>query len=320
MELELTNLTNISLSGGRKWYHECCRNSKELIITVGDSWTWGDSLGKTTLEFDDYSYRTSKIYGNCLSEKLGHDFINIGIPGGSNLNILTYVEQVLKSLTKTYKDICIIFTLTESGRELRDSFLNHKLHYNSWAGKDWASFEDILNGNENESQRNLMFDEIKGTEFEHIVGLYIALRDSTSLVDLLTRYEKYTVDSIRQRIPGIKLARNFTSIIDNNDFDVKKRWTDIIAINGKLTNYPENAYVVSGMGVDPLIQLSQHLDANHFKNEWLQILDSANQCINWLSNSPYNSSIATKHPQEQAHQWWAEYLYESVLKWKQKQS
>jgi hypothetical protein len=35
---------------------------------------------------------------------------------------------------------------------------------------------------------------------------------------------------------------------------------------------------------------------------------------NSLINSPYNSKIATKHPKEIAHQWWAEYLYEEILK------
>lgn len=314
MEVKLTTLNNLILPDGREWYYEHSVNSSKLIITVGDSWTWGDSLGKTTSGFDDRNHRVNHIYGSILSKRLGTDFINIGIPGGSNLYILTYLEKVLKSLTKSYDDTCIIFTLTESGRELNNGFLDQQSHYEAQTGDDWPKFNAIVNCSETIDQRDLMLKEIKGTHFEHVVGLFLAIRQSTNLFDLLSRYEKYTIESIRQRVPGVKLARNFTSIINKNEFDVKERWTDIIASRGKLPEYPNNVYVLSQIGLDPLLKISQHLDTNQFKQEWVCILDESNKGIDWLINSPYNSNRATKHPLEKAHRWWAEHLYESIIK------
>lgn len=313
MEVKLTTLNNLLLPNGREWYYERSVNSSKLIITVGDSWTWGDSLGKTTSDFDDRDYRVNHIYGSILSDRLNTDFINIGIPGGSNLYILTYLEKVLKSLLKSYENICIIFTLTESGRELNNGFLDQQSHYEALAGPDWPKFNDIVSCSETNAQRNLMLDEIKDTHFEHVIGLFLAIRHSTNLFDLLSCYEKYTVESIKQRVPSIKLARNFTSMINENNFDVKQKWTDIIASKGQLPEYPKNVYVLSQIGLEPLLKISQQLDKNQFKQDWLPILDSATQGINWLLNSPYNSKKATKHPLEEAHQWWSNYLYESIL-------
>ena len=36
----------INPNSKRSWYHESCINSDRLLITCGDSWTWGDALGK----------------------------------------------------------------------------------------------------------------------------------------------------------------------------------------------------------------------------------------------------------------------------------
>lgn len=315
----LSNITEIVLPDGREWYHERSINSDNLTITVGDSWTWGDSLGKTTTEFDDKEHRVSHIYGSILANKLQSDFINIGIPGGSNLYILLFLEKVLCSLVKKYKNIHIIFTLTESGRELANGFLQQRSHYNEWAGKDWPTFDNIVNKTATTEQIELVLKDIKGTHFSDVVGLYLAIQPSTTLFELLQRYETYTVNSIRQRVPNIILARNFTTILNKDLFDIKERWTDVISTNGNLSKYPD-VHVMSTTGLDPLVEMCKHLDKNQFKQEWVCILDESNKGVDWLINSPYNSNRATKHPQEQAHQWWAEYLYESVLKWKNAQS
>lgn len=58
---------NTILDTGRDYYHEVDRGSNTLVVTIGDSWTWGDRLGKTTLEYDDRDYRTSHIYGALIS-------------------------------------------------------------------------------------------------------------------------------------------------------------------------------------------------------------------------------------------------------------
>jgi hypothetical protein len=308
----LSKITNPILPDGREWYYEHPINGDTLTITVGDSWTWGDSLGKTTLEFDDREHRVTHIYGNLLSLKLNSDFINIGIPGGSNLYILSYLEKVLSALNKKYNKTYIIFTLTESGRELRNGFLQQRDHYNAWAGGDWPAFESIIDQTATLDQLNLVLNDIKGTQFLDVVGLYLALRSSSGLIDLLNRYEIYTVNRIRQQVPGAILARNFTTIMNKDLFDITKRWTDVIAANGCLPDYPDNIHVLSTIGLNPLLEMCKHLDQNQFKQEWLSVLDESNNGINWLLKSQYNSNKFTKHPLEKAHRWWAEHLYERI--------
>lgn len=309
---KITQIDDTILPSGREWYYENAIDSDVLTIVAGDSWTWGDSLGKTTPKFDDYHYRTSHIYGSLLSKQFGSDFINIGVPGGSNLYILSYLKKVLDALVKPYKKIQVVFTLTESGRELCNGFLEQRDHYNSWAGHSWPSFDSITNQTATQEQLQLVLNEIQGTHFEHVLGLYLAIRPSTSLSELFARYEQYTVSTIRQCVPNVILARNFTSPVDENLFDIKKRWTDIIAENGNLKSYPDKLYVMSQIGTEPLLKFSRHIDKNQFKEQWIDVLDVANTGIQWLLDSPYNSNKASKHPLEQAHQWWANYLFKHI--------
>lgn len=93
-------------------YHEVFRGSSSLIITVGDSWTWGESLG------DDLT-RTKQIYGNHITEEFKSDWINVGVSAGSNSLIISkFFDVILSQLEMQYEEILVILTLTELGREL----------------------------------------------------------------------------------------------------------------------------------------------------------------------------------------------------------
>jgi hypothetical protein len=56
-------------------------NSEQLLITVGDSWTYGDSLGQTRVRDgrDDPDYRLSQVYGSLMAEELNADWINLAL-------------------------------------------------------------------------------------------------------------------------------------------------------------------------------------------------------------------------------------------------
>ena len=103
-------------------YYYKSRDSERLIITVGDSWTYGDSLGKTKVRngIDDTEYRLDHVYGNLLTEQLNADWMNLALPGGSNYCMLNWVGQLLDHRYR-YADVTCVITLTEAGRheELR---------------------------------------------------------------------------------------------------------------------------------------------------------------------------------------------------------
>ena len=104
------------------------RQSNSMIITVGDSWTYGDSLGKTCVREgrDDTEYRLQHVYGNLISKELDADWINLALPGISNRQMFIWLEQLLSRRVHTPNTICII-TLTESGRHEELEWLDPKL-------------------------------------------------------------------------------------------------------------------------------------------------------------------------------------------------
>jgi len=88
-----------------------------LLITSGDSWTYGDSLGKTKvrLGIDDTGYRLDHVYGRIISNELDRDWINLALPGISNSLLLRWLDKLLSEI-QGYNDIICSINLTETGR------------------------------------------------------------------------------------------------------------------------------------------------------------------------------------------------------------
>jgi hypothetical protein len=320
--MELTTLDSLQLvsnNNNRLWYHELNRNSNTLLITVGDSWTWGDSLGKTTPKFDDYDYRTTHIYGHILSDRLSSDFINVGLPGGSNFYILLHLELVLASLKKKYKNVKLVFTLTESGRELQSDFENNQKEYQSWQGPDWPTFDQIIAGNFDPSKLKLVLDDTNNTNFGRTLRLFTSLHSAKNLEELFYIYEQVTFDILTDYFKNFSidwtLARNFTSSFPSNTTNsnghlINTRWTDIIAKNGNLDQYPSDIFALSlSMSIQPMIKMANKLGIGSV-HEYEKLLDKSIDAIGWLDHSPYNAKMT--HPLAQGHRWWAEYLYHQI--------
>jgi lysophospholipase L1-like esterase len=99
-----------------------------LLITVGDSWTYGDSLGRTRVRdgIDDTEYRLTTVYGSVLAGLLGnYSWANLALPGGSNEWMLDSLEELLPYADHV-NTVCVI-TLTESGRHEELSLVDQSL-------------------------------------------------------------------------------------------------------------------------------------------------------------------------------------------------
>lgn len=94
---------------GRGWYYENLIGSDTLVVTVGDSWTWGEDL--------DENYRTQQVYGQLIASELQADFVNISIPGASNVFVYDKLKLLLEHI-QPYQTIYVFVTLTEVCREL----------------------------------------------------------------------------------------------------------------------------------------------------------------------------------------------------------
>ena len=158
--------------------------------------------------------------------------------------------------------------------------------------------------------------------------LYLKIKSATSVVELLELAEQYSVTSINSLSDKFNklnlkffVGRNFTSFFNNNKKLLKsdivvadQRWVDVIANQGKLTAYPDPLYLMSQIAVDPVIRFTNRLDIQNSKSQLLDLIKQSLLGVDWLSSSPFNSSVATKHPLEQGHPWWNDYIYGQLTK------
>lgn len=305
----------------RDWFHEQIHYKKTLLITVGDSWTWGDSLGQINKELgilDDYDHRTTHIYGYHLSKQLDSDWVNLAICGIDNTSIILKAHEYLQKISYNYDRIYLVFTLTESGRELRgNNFSKNQKEYDSVKGSDWPNFEEILDGNQ---KIQAIIDECADNNLRigYDLELYSTLSNSKNIWEFLQNYENYTFKLIKKLFADQHyfVSRNFTQSFSVNrkilnDRLLSDTWVDIISKKGTKQPYPDNVYVLSMNGLDPILEYVKNSPIND-KEQLLTLVNNSHLAINWLNDSEFNAKIATKHPLEQAHLWWAEYLYECI--------
>jgi hypothetical protein len=224
--------------------------STRLLITVGDSWTYGDSLGNTKVRngIDDTDYRLAHVYGNVMAEHMWADWMNLALPGGSNTLMLSWLEKLLaKNLN--YNEIICVITLTESGRH-----------------------EDLR-----------LIDRGLGTQqqtLEKIVAVSYG-----------------QIQTLALRYPRIKFitAHNFTDACST--MPVKKSWLEVML--GK--NIQNNTHIV----------ISEHIEQMNYETRFpdvLDVMDRASARMDLLDSCEFSFKEDSRHPTEQGHVMWAEYL------------
>ena len=94
-------------------FHFVDRKSKTLLVTVGDSWTWGADI----LEGANDEYRVKNIYGNLISQHLCADWLLLAQSGSGNLWLARKVQEFNRMVDfLDYERVILICTFTESGR------------------------------------------------------------------------------------------------------------------------------------------------------------------------------------------------------------
>ena len=91
------------------------RNSDTLLVTVGDSWTWGASLNPNK--------RKNQVWGNVVSEMIGADWLNLAQPGQSNQWMANRCRELYNiSAELEYKKIVVVVVFTGAARSLDQNF------------------------------------------------------------------------------------------------------------------------------------------------------------------------------------------------------
>lgn len=249
---------------GRLSYHEELNNNENLLITIGDSWTWGDSIdGINVNNKVDSTLRLQKVYGKILKEKIGNcDWLNLAKPGSFNNWIVDHATIASKTAELNYKNIFMSVGLTDIGRDI----------------KDYASLLELPNSN---------------------------------FIKVATTVEKKFITKLDQVSQNTRIkvliGRNFTNTFEDNlplsNCFLDKRWVDISSenwVNG--IPAPTCHFIVLEHKVktaDKLLILDKYIP-------------EANAMIDFLMACPLHYKLASKHPTEECHALWADYLHSKI--------
>ena len=258
----------------REWFHENIVGNTNLLICIGDSWTWGDSLGKTDLKYNDIESRYEQFYIAGLAKNLKSDWVMIAQCGTNNQWILEQYkiinQAIKKKFYKNYNKIYVHVCLTELFRELDNDALIKILYKNL---NSFSNFKEFCNF-----------------------------------------YFKITVMDVIKKLAPIPKLHSFSKNFWNVDMKflnynfLERAWQDILFEKTNIED-KEPLPVLSSIGIDPLVNLLEKKEFIKFKNEFNELLIRINKRIDNMMICALNHKKATKHPTADAHQIWADYLY-----------
>lgn len=266
------NSTIHNAENPREWVAEKIRAKKNLLICIGDSWTWGDSLGGTDLDFNNKEVRYTEFYTNRLAEKLESDWLMIAWCGTSNTWIMQQYVIIKKAIEdgyyKNYENIYVHVCLTELFREIiiAKQIIAKKIN-------DIKTFEDFSKS---------YFDI---TVLKHLNKL-----------SPIPKFHSF--------------SKNFWDIglnCDQYNF-VDSTWQDLLFKKQKI-NYKIITPMVSGIAITPFCEYCKENNLKDILKGFKQQTKHMIELVNFFDESKFNSVKATRHPSAEAHQIWADYLY-----------
>jgi hypothetical protein len=267
------------------WLHEECFHNETLLITIGDSWTWGDHLGNInwTTQYDD-PVRLKSVYGKKLAEKLNADWILVAKPGCSNywmLEKLKLFYYQIKELKPSYKRIIITIVLTEDFREFEYS---KELRYT----QQYFSMID---------QSKDLFDFLQKAE-KHLLLQFINLFKSLEVEYYITRaFTDFWPENIK----------TFENIL------LDKTWCDVFQTEVGFQNYQQVVPFIGQMSINGITKLINFGNKrNVYLKNFLEIEEKITARYNFFDASWYNIKGSTWHPNPVGHEIFAEYLFEKI--------
>lgn len=110
------------------------RNKENLLVVIGESWTYGESLNGIATASKKYSIRSQLTYGfgANMALALDTDYYQYAVPGNCNFYMFNELSRIIPRLkTLGYKKIYLCLQMTEPGREraITDKLKDHPLDY-----------------------------------------------------------------------------------------------------------------------------------------------------------------------------------------------
>jgi hypothetical protein len=261
---------NIShLEPGSNPFRFVDRNSNNLLVTIGDSWTWGDELKNPQDE----------AFGNLLSQRLAVDHLNLSVCGAGNHYIGQLFDDFIAYIEKhnNYQHKTCIVVLTEAARDFNGWF-DRKVDYASWIKK----------------HVNTASDYYKFLEF----------------------IDDFTVNKILKAntVPNLEIlvAYNFVSPAHNSKLGpllLDKTWLEVI-VGAEMTDYCRVISPYIFKKLEAILELENSADPAIFRQWQIELLEQANKRLGIMENNQWFH--VQRHPGDQGHKLWADYILEQL--------
>jgi len=256
------------------------RGSRDLVLCLGDSWTFGNSLPP--------EQRQDLIYGAQVAQELGADLVNVGMCGYSNSTVLHFGEYLLQQvdLDQLYENIWLVITLTENGRDTESpfGFEFDYIRYFHENGTHCSVYENLLDIMEQSWYRRI-----------------------NHMAQRLPRAKIFVGQNFVWHPGYVDIASDRIRVSHDN-------WIEQIAQQGGLDR-PSRARLVTGwviekFGLCNVIGQVSQLEA--WQEFCLPLMDQALMVNQWLDHSPFNHEGSSKHPNHEGHQFWKNHVMEVI--------
>lgn len=263
------------------------RSSDTLLVTIGDSWTWGSGMAghgvdamNITAEKNDF--RLNHLYGNVISKEKNWNWMNLGFYGMGNQWIVNKIFE-LRALVPhlEFKKVIVMCVLTGTGRWLhtwQDGLTDYKTYFQKHTMNEAQQYE------------NFMID-INRKMLEQITHLTNSAENITLLVGT-NAVDHCGFDSLREEqiipLPWYRLL---------TQFQLDGIYVDIESIKGlqRIENYLSS-------------------DQKYAFQKWMmEKIDQAEKQTDMIANIG-DLTTCNLHPTVNGHRKWAEYILKEVLK------
>lgn len=117
------------------------RSSRLLVVTVGDSWTWGSGV---SFGNKDEQFRRNNVFGNLVSTALHADWLNLGLNAQGNFWIASMVQELTNLIPELdYDHIYVVCTFTGVTRWFNTQY-DHHIDYKNWFKNTAPNFDQLL--------------------------------------------------------------------------------------------------------------------------------------------------------------------------------
>jgi|TARA_R110001592_G_scaffold359913_1_gene667452 hypothetical protein len=266
------------------------RGSDTLLVTIGDSWTWGSGIDPSwTVPYQDLThistkendFRVNNLYGNLISKDRGWNWLNLGFYAMGNQWIADKVFE-LRGLVPhlEFKKIIVMCVLTGTARWFhtwQDGRTDYKTYFANNAMTEIQHYENFLININKE-----------------VIGQITHLANSAGNVRLLVG----------------------TNGVDHCGFD-PLREEQIIPLPWYrlLTDTKLNGISVDIDSIKYLPSIENYLSSDQkfaFQKWMMTKIDQAEKQTDMIKQM-HHASTDGFHPNHNGHRIWAEYILQKVL-------